>query len=379
MRYKIICILLAIILFTAGCRLTPEAWDLTSPVDTSEPTDSMTPTPQAIPKKIGILLPDSSRYWTISALRLQQQLEENGCIADVQYANDSWDVQASQMKNMITNDYDVFVIAVVDEGALEELIVQAKEKDVPVIAYARPFWGFEDVSYSVLFDTENIGIQFGKYIEERLDLKNASGPFDIELFGGDSGVSLRYAHFHHNGLMEFLQPYFDNGKLVVCSKQIEDWETATEGFSAEEAYKRMKELIASQNYGPEAQKTRLDAVICLTDSIAQGVTQALLEAGYTADNFPIITGGMDSEVESVKNIIAGTQSMSFFYDPMISADRVARMITSILNGEEPEINCTEIYDRLIPTYLCAPVVVTRENYREVLIDSGYYTEEELID
>jgi len=374
MKYKIICILLAItlLLLTAGCSSTSNTVAPTSSVSTSSST------PQAIPKKIGILLPDSSRYWTISALRLQQQLEENGCIADVQYANDSWNVQASQMKNMITNDYDVFVIAVVDEGALEELIVQAKEKDVPVIAYARPFWGDEDVSHSVLFDSENIGIQFGKYIEEKLDLKNAPGSFNIELFSGDSGSSMLYAHFHHNGLMEFLQPYFDNGQLIVPSKQI--WEeTATEGFATEKAYERMKELIASQSYGPESQKKRLDAVICIDDSTARGVSQALLEAGYTADNFPIITGGMDPEIESVKNIIAGKQSMSFFYDPTILADRVARMITSILNGEEPEINDTETYGKFIPTYVCDPVVVTRENYREVLIDSGYFTEEELMD
>jgi len=370
MRYKIICILLAIILFTAGCSLPSDTEDPTSSVATS------TSTPQAIPQKVGILMPNSNRLWNRGGLRLQQQVEASGGIADLQYANDSWTVQASQMKKMITNDYDVLVVAFVDRAALNEVLVQAKEKDIPVIAYARHPWSAENISYFVFFDSENIGNPLGEYIEETLDLKNASGPFNIEMFGGDLSSSSRFPHFHHNGLMEFLQPYFDNGQLAVPSKQI-NAETATEGFATEKAYERMKELIASQNYGPEPKKTRLDAVICIDDSIARGVTQALLEAGYTADTFPIITG-TNTEIESVRNIIAGTQSMSFFDDPTILADRVFQMITSILNGEEPEITYTEaLFGEPIPTYICDSVVVTRENYRELLIDSGYYTEEEL--
>jgi len=370
MRYKIICILLAIILLAAGCSLPSNTDDPTSSVATSSPT------PQAIPKKVGILFPNSSHFWNRSGLRLQQQLEANGGIADLQYANDSLEVQESQLEKMIAKDYDVIVIAPVDSVAMEEVLFQAKEKDIPVIAYARYFFSEpEAITYSAVFDRDNIGIQFGEYIEETLDLKNAPGPFNIELFSGDSGDSMPYSHFQHNGLIEFLQPYFDNGKLTVSSKQF--WEFASESFNTEEAYECMKELIASKNYGSEPQKTRLDAVICINDLTAQGVTRALLEAGYTADNFPIITGGMDTDIESVKNIIAGTQSMSIVYDPTILADRVAQMITSILNGEKPETNDTEIYGQPIPTYLCDPVVVTRENYREVLIDSGYYTEEEL--
>ena len=44
------------------------------------------------------------------------------------------------------------------------------------------------------------------------------------------------------------------------------------------------------------------------------------------------------------------------------------------------MNDTESYDngvKIVPTYLCAPVIVTKDNYKEVLIDSGYYTEEEI--
>ena len=45
-----------------------------------------------------------------------------------------------------------------------------------------------------------------------------------------------------------------------------------------------------------------------------------------------------------------------------------------------QINDTESYDNgtgVIPTYLCDPVVVTVDNYKEMLIDSGYYTEDQI--
>ena len=62
------------------------------------------------------------------------------------------------------------------------------------------------------------------------------------------------------------------------------------------------------------------------------------------------------------------------------ATAVVGMVDSIMKGEEPEVNDTESYDNgtgVIPTYLCDPVVVTVDNYKEILIDSGYYTEDQI--
>jgi putative multiple sugar transport system substrate-binding protein len=56
------------------------------------------------------------------------------------------------------------------------------------------------------------------------------------------------------------------------------------------------------------------------------------------------------------------------------------MVNAILAGGEPTINDTETYDNgtgIIPSFLCDPVEGTAENYRELLIDSGYYTEDQL--
>ena len=102
------------------------------------------------------------------------------------------------------------------------------------------------------------------------------------------------------------------------------------------------------------------------------------------DDFPVITGA-GCEIKSVNNIMAGTQSMSVFSDYELLIDKTVEMVKAVFNGEKPEINDTTNYDNsyfsenqnFIPTYLCDMIVVTKDNYREVLIDSGYYTEDEL--
>ena len=90
--------------------------------------------------------------------------------------------------------------------------------------------------------------------------------------------------------------------------------------------------------------------------------------------------GQDCDTPNVKNLVAGKQAMSVFKDTRALASAVVNMVDAIMKGEEPEINDTESYDNgtgVIPTYLCDPVVVTVDNYKEMLIDSGYYTEDQI--
>lgn len=177
--------------------------------------------------------------------------------------------------------------------------------------------------------------------------------------------------------MDVLQPYIDSGKLVVPSGQTEKAQCATANWSTEEAQKRFENIISSVGYGPNGVK--LDAVLCSNDSTSYGAQNALQAAGYTADNMPIITG-QDCDKPNVKNIVSGLQSMSVFKDTRTLAEKVVGMVDAIMKGTEPEINDTETYDNgtgVIPSYLCDPVVVTVDNYKEMLIDSGYYTEADI--
>lgn len=177
--------------------------------------------------------------------------------------------------------------------------------------------------------------------------------------------------------MDILKPYLDSGKLVCKSGQTKKEQVATLNWSTEEAQKRMENLISSVGYGPDGVK--LDVVLSSNDSVANGVTNALTASGYNADNFPLLTG-QDCDKPSVKNMKRGLQTMSVFKDTRVLADQVVKMVNAIVDNKEVPVNDTKTYNNgtgVIPSYLCSPIVVTKDNLKEVLIDSGYYTEKEV--
>jgi putative multiple sugar transport system substrate-binding protein len=72
--------------------------------------------------------------------------------------------------------------------------------------------------------------------------------------------------------------------------------------------------------------------------------------------------------------------MSVFKDTRPLAAQVVKMVGQILAGEEVDVNDTETYNnnvKVVPSFLCDPVFADANNYKEILIDSGYYTEDDL--
>ena len=56
------------------------------------------------------------------------------------------------------------------------------------------------------------------------------------------------------------------------------------------------------------------------------------------------------------------------------------MVDAALKGQEVPINDTTTYDnevKVVPSYLLIPYSVDISNYKEILVDSGYYTEDQL--
>ena len=72
--------------------------------------------------------------------------------------------------------------------------------------------------------------------------------------------------------------------------------------------------------------------------------------------------------------------MSIFKDTRTLAAKVVEMVDAIMNGKKPVVNDTKTYNNgtgIIPSFLCEPVFADINNYKEILLDSGYYTEADL--
>ncbi len=253
------------------------------------------------------------------------------------------------------------------------MLAEAKAQGIYSIAYDRLIMNTPNVDYYATFDNTGVGNYQGQYIADTLDLANASGPFNIEFFTGDPGDN--NINYFFGGAMDILQPYLDSGVLVCPSGQTDIQQAATVDWSPENAQSRMETLITANGYGPNG--TKLDAVMCNNDSTAQGVVNALINAGYTADNIPIVTG-QDCDIVSVKNMMAGTQAMSILKDTRILAACIVDMCNALKSGGTPTTNTSYPNDvKDVPTMHNELTLATRDNWREVLIGSEYYTEADL--
>ena len=323
-------------------------------------------------ERVGVSMPTKDlQRWNQDGDNMQKELEAAGYEVELQYASNDVGTQLNQITTMISNGADVLVIVAIEASSLGEALDLAKENDIPVIAYDRLIMESDAVSYYATFDNYKVGTVQGTYVKEALDLDNAEGPFNIEFTAGDPGDN--NAGFFFNGAYEVLKPYIEEGKLVVPSGQTTFEEVATPTWGTDVAQKRAEDILSSYY----ADGTKLDAWVCSNDSTALGIENAL-DANYNGD-YPIVTG-QDCDIQNVKNMIAGKQSMSVFKDTRTLASQVVKMVGQIINGEEVDVNDTETYDNgtgIIPSFLCEPVFADVNNYKELLIDSGYYTEDEL--
>ncbi|MDR2940023.1 MAG: sugar-binding protein [Clostridiales bacterium] len=324
---------------------------------------------------IGVAMPtQSSQRWIQDGDNMKAQLEAKGYTVDLQYAEDNVEAQVSQLQNMITKGANVLVIASIDGEALTDVLSQANDNNVKVIAYDRLIRNSEHVTYYSTFDNFQVGVLQGTYIEESLDLKNAEGPFNVELFGGSPDDN--NAYFFYDGAMSILQPYIDSGKIVIKSGQTGMDTVSTLRWDGATAQQRMDNILSAHYTSDD-----VHAVLSPYDGISIGVLSSLKSVGYgSADKpLPIVTG-QDAEIPSVKSIIAGEQTMTVFKDTRTLAEKTVQMVEAILNGGEAEVNDTETYDngvKVVPSFLCDPVSVDVNNYKEILIDSTYYTEDQL--
>lgn len=323
-------------------------------------------------EKIGVAMPTQSlQRWNQDGANMKEKLEAAGYEVDLQYADNDVNRQVGQLENMILGGVKVLVVASIDGSALGTVLATAKEEGIPVIAYDRLIMQTDAVDYYATFDNYMVGTIQGTYIEEKLGLKDGKGPFNIEFTAGSPDDN--NALYFFQGAMDVLAPYLENGQLVCPSGQTEFEQVATLAWKTETAQARFDNIITA-NYATGA---KLDAVCCSNDSTAMGVINALVNAGF--EEFPIVTG-QDCDKPNMPYIIEGKQSMSVFKDTRTLADKVVGMVQALMTGSQPEINDTTTYDngvKVVPSYLCSPVFGDASNYKELLIDSGYYTLEDI--
>lgn len=330
---------------------------------------------------VGVALPTTQQErWKGDGRLVQMQLEALGYDVDLQYAEDDATTQSAQIEAMIDAGADALLVAAVDGTRLTDVLARAGAADVPVVAYDRLIRDSSDVDLYASFDNRRVGVQQGTSLLQGLGLvgedgrpTGTSGPFTLEVFAGSGDDN--NARFFYDGAMSVLQPWLDKGALVVVSGQTAFDEVTTQAWDSSLAGERMRTLL------PRYEGKRLDAVLSPNDGIARAALDVVEQAGYgtAAQPWPVVTG-QDAEVDSVRAVAAGAQHSTIFKDTRQLAEVAVGMLESLLQGEDPEVNDVTTYDNgtgVVPAFLLTPQVVTADTVDAVLVDSGFYTREEL--
>ncbi|MGY1805116.1 multiple monosaccharide ABC transporter substrate-binding protein [Blastococcus sp. SYSU D00922] len=333
--------------------------------------------------KIGVAMPtETSERWIADGNSVKEQLEEKGYEVDLQYAGDDIPTQSQQVDQMITQGADLLIVAAIDGTALSSQLQAAADQGIPVISYDRLIRDTENVDFYVSFDNYKVGVAQAESLLTGLGVTTAdgaegtaTGPFNIELFAGS--LDDNNAHFFFDGAMDTLQPYIEDGTLVVKSGQTDIDQAATLRWQQETAQKRMEDLL-TQSYNDGSV---VNGVLSPYDGLSRGIITALQNAGYGAADKPMaVVTGQDAEIASVKLIADGVQSSTIFKDTRLLAEQAVIAAEAFLEGDEPEANDTETYDngvKVVPSYLLPVEKVFKDDIQPVLVDSGYWTAEEV--
>ena len=306
---------------------------------------------------IGVALPKkTSENWVLAENIFKKDMTDAGFKVDVQFANNGVAEQQNQIQTMVTKGAKVLIVGALDGSQLGTQLQAAKQQGVTVIAYDRLLTNTQAVDYYVAFDNFKVGVLQGNALLEGLKAKKPNGPYNVELIAGSPDDANSKVFF--DGAMKVLQPKIDDGTLKVVSGQKDFTQAVTQGWKAENAQKRMDTLLAG-NYSD----TELDGVLSPNDTLARAIITSVKQAGKPV---PVVTG-QDSEVESVKSIMAGEQYSTINKDTRNLVKATVEMVKALQAGQKPQINDTTQYNngvKVVPANLLEPVIVTKQNAKE---------------
>ncbi|WP_281065478.1 multiple monosaccharide ABC transporter substrate-binding protein [Jiella sonneratiae] len=326
---------------------------------------------------IGIAMPTkSSARWIADGDNMVKQFKAAGYDTNLQYAEDDIPNQVNQVENMITTGVKALVIAAIDGTTLSNTLANAAAAGIPVIAYDRLIRDTENVDYYATFDNFQVGVLQGQSLVDGLKERFPDEKsWNVELFGGSPDDN--NAYFFYDGAMSVLQPLIDEGKIVIPSGQTGMDKVGTLRWDGSVAQARMDNLLSANYTGDK----KVNGVLSPYDGLSIGIISSVKGVGYGSGDLkmPIITG-QDAEVPSVKAILRGDQYSTIFKDTRELAKVTVQMVDAVLTDGKPEVNDEKTYNngvKVVPSYLLKPVLVTKDNWEKILVNSGYYKADQI--
>lgn len=280
-----------------------------------------------------------------------------GAEVNVQNANGDLETQKEQIRYLISKGMDVIVIVAVDSNGLSEVVQEAKDSGVKIIAYDRLI-NNSDVDLYISFDNRQVGVLMAEALMKATDNRGnylmLSGPTT------DNNVNMI-----EDGFRTTLKSGQRTGQDSI---NITGYMNAV-NWKAEYVYEYLERNL---DIVKEA-----DAIMCGNDNLATQAIRFLAEKGL-AGKIPVV--GQDADLEACQHIVEGTQLMTVYKSVEQLAQKAAECAIGLAQGKSG----IEYSSRVIANgkYSCpyitlTPTAVDKSNIDDVIIAGGFHLKEEV--
>ncbi|MEV5892325.1 ABC transporter substrate-binding protein [Nonomuraea fuscirosea] len=295
--------------------------------------------------KVAFLMPDlaSTRYELQDKPLFEARMKQLCPTCEVIYQNADSDAakQQQQANSALAQGVKAIVIDPVDSAAAATIVKSAQAQQVPIIAYDRPIPA-TPADYYISFDNEKIGSMIAQSLVDHLKAEQAEGGI-LQVNGSPTDAA---AQLIKKGIHSAVDP---SGFKLLAEYDTPDWQP-------EKAQTWVSGQITQF-------KDQIVGVVAANDGTGGGAIAAFKAAGVKV---PPVTGN-DAEIAAAQRIITGDQYNTISKPIKIVAEASANVAWEFMQGKKPA-GKTTLYDT--PSELFVPTVVTKENTKEVLFDSG---------
>lgn len=326
---------------------------------------------------VGIVLPTKDEpRWLQDQARFEDVISSTDYTVEVLFSQGSSANEKTNVETLISKGIKVLIICAQDAAAAAASVEEAKEAGITVISYDRLITNTDAVDYYVTFDSVAVGEAMGQYLVD-----NASGTgLPLYLYAGAATDNNAFLFFE--GAWNKLQPKIADGTFVIKNSDeaiaLQDKATLTRD--------EMSKIIGQVTTNWDFNEAKSKAEAHLTSAAAADKGQCFIlapndgTARSIADVFAADTDvssyfitGQDAEQASVQYIIDGKQSMTVFKDTRTLAADAMNMAIDVIGEKTPATDSTYNNQNIdVPSKQTATVVVTKDNVKKELIDSGYY-------
>ncbi|HTI13622.1 MAG TPA: substrate-binding domain-containing protein [Dictyobacter sp.] len=319
--------------------------------------------------KVGILLPEtiSSTRWETKDRPLLIQAVQNAIPnvhIDYSNAQGNSDTQFNQATTDLNNGDCILIVAPHDSVAAASIVEEARNRNVPVIAYDRLIQS-KYTNYYVSFDASDVGRLQGQYIMDHYSQYTATGTEANVVMISGSQTDANALQFSQ-GMHEALDPFFADNNLNEIS------ETFTPNYNPVSAETEMQVALSDT-------QNNIQIAYVANDEMADGVISVLKAAHL---NGKVLVTGQDATTTGIHNILTGDQMMTIYKPIGQEAESVGTLIQSMYLGLNTN-NLTQgntiptADGGSIPALFDLPIVVDKTNIATTVLADKYVTKSEI--